>query len=88
MMRIKKNNNSINVFSDLIKYYNTLPKKYKLLDMSIILSAMAVISLSVNFVFLLVLKLSRPLRKSLLDTFYTDLRRAFSPEAMPMYRSV
>lgn len=82
------NTTSSSLVHKLVNYVQTNPQLSSTVVFAVLFITMSIVSSCVNFVFLLVFKLSRKLRKSLLGTFYTDLRRSFNPsENVPLYRA-
>lgn len=80
---------SSNFLTSLVDYIQTQPQMSSTVVFAISFVVISVVSACVNCIFLLVFKLSRKLRKSLLGTFYTDLRRSFNPaDNIPLYHNV
>lgn len=78
------------ILNDMDKLINILrevtPVQFSAITSSVVI-LMSLVSICINFVFLLIFKVNRRLRKSLLSTFYADLRRSFtSNDAMPLHR--
>lgn len=80
---------SSNFLTSITDYLQTQPQISSTVVFAVTFVVISVVSACVNCIFLLVFKLSRKLRKSLLGTFYTDLRRSFNPaENIPLYHNV